>query len=728
MNEDAFARRFYADRSELEALGIQLSRRQAGRRARRAGELLAAAGELPPAGDRVRRRRAGRPADRADAARRRVRLRRAAAARAAADLLGPPEPAAGARAALDRARHHRLAPAATTSRSGWRRSRRRSSAARRSSSTTTRCSATSSARARSTPTSCCSRAASSTSSAARTSASESASSASRASAARSPTRRRPSTTSSARAEFDPRAYANRIQWQFGDPVGTAEVRIAGRIAWQIERHFGRHGEMRPARRRGRGDDRVFVDRVRRRAAARRLGARPRRARAPARPAASSSRSSTRASALLVERHRERAWSWPRRRAPAAGGGATASDEGGNGRRERAAIRPERFARLVTLASILIQAGRARPPHPRRRGARAAADQPSRSCEEDIGVLNVVNFGAGSYVLYAEVQEDGMIEVDPEAYGDSFARPARLLPVEAKALVAAIDLIGEHIPEGSLASVREKVVAALGEDPIREGLQVADRRRRRLARRARPSRARSPSQRLLAIEYYKENEDEFSERTRRALRADQRPRGLVRRLLRPREGGRAPLPPRPHQGGDGHRRALRAAPRGRPGRRRRRLAAHRRGARLAPRARVDLARARALGARGAHRRRGAGRRRADRRAELRRRRLARARGPQGGRRRRRARARGRARGGPRPPPRASPRRSLRAREPPRPDPHGRGRAGGVPRRAAHRRRRDERPRRLAAPDAALVRRPRRRAVGVDVREDRRRSRTSSATRA
>ena len=107
------------------------------------------------------------------------------------------------------------------------------------------------------------------------------------------------------------------------------------------------------------------------------------------------------------------------------------------------------------------------------------------------MLNVVNFGAGSYVLYAEVQEDGMIEVDPEAYGDSFARPARLLPVEAKALVAAIDLIGEHIPEGSLASVREKVVAALGEDPIREGLQVATRRRRRLAGRARPSRARSP---------------------------------------------------------------------------------------------------------------------------------------------------------------------------------------------------------------------------------------------
>jgi proteasome accessory factor C len=132
-------------------------------------------------------------------------------------------------------------------------------------------------------------------------------------------------------------------------------------------------------------------------------------------------------------------------------------------------------------------------------------------QEDIGVLNVVNFGAGSYVLYAEVLEDGTIESDPEAYGDSFARPARLLPVEAKALVAAIDLIGEHIPEGSLASVREKVVAALGEDPIREGLQVASVGGDDSAI-ARSVSTAIRDNNLLTIEYYKENEDLFSERT------------------------------------------------------------------------------------------------------------------------------------------------------------------------------------------------------------------------
>ena len=126
------------------------------------------------------------------------------------------------------------------------------------------------------------------------------------------------------------------------------------------------------------------------------------------------------------------------------------------------------------------------------------------------MLNVVNFGAGTYVLYAEIQSDGTIEVDPEPYGDSFARPARLLPVEAKALVAAIDLIGEHIPEGSLASVREKVVQALGEDPVHEGLQFASTGGADVEIEAEVSRAIA-QRRLLSFEYYKENEDEFSTR-------------------------------------------------------------------------------------------------------------------------------------------------------------------------------------------------------------------------
>src|SRR5204863_2834927 len=49
-------------------------------------------------------------------------------------------------------------------------------------------------------------------------------------------------------DFDPRAYATRSDWQLGDPVGTAEVEVDRRIAWHIERHFGRYGEVRPGKR------------------------------------------------------------------------------------------------------------------------------------------------------------------------------------------------------------------------------------------------------------------------------------------------------------------------------------------------------------------------------------------------------------------------------------------------------------------------------------------------
>jgi len=170
---------------------------------------------------------------------------------------------------------------------------------------------------------------------------------------------------------------------------------------------------------------------------------------------------------------------------------------------------ERFARLVTLAGILIEAARdsQRLSLSELRKSLQVSEQELR---QDIDVLNVVNFGGGSYVLYAEVQGDS-IEVDPEPYGDNFAQPARLLPLEAKALVAAIDLIGEHLPEGSLSSARAKIVKALGQDPADEGLQITtakgdDSEIARVVSRAIAGR------RLLEIEYYKENEDEFTQRT------------------------------------------------------------------------------------------------------------------------------------------------------------------------------------------------------------------------
>src|SRR3954454_2436494 len=44
-------------------------------------------------------------------------------------------------------------------------------------------------------------------------------------------------------DFDPREYANQIPWQLGRAVGTAEIWLSDRIAWMVERHFSAYGEL-----------------------------------------------------------------------------------------------------------------------------------------------------------------------------------------------------------------------------------------------------------------------------------------------------------------------------------------------------------------------------------------------------------------------------------------------------------------------------------------------------
>ena len=164
------------------------------------------------------------------------------------------------------------------------------------------------------------------------------------------------------------------------------------------------------------------------------------------------------------------------------------------------------------------------------------------------MLNVVNFGGGTYVLYAEIAGDE-IEVDPDTYGDNFARPARLLPLEAKALVAAIDLFGDHLPQAGLQTRPREDRRRARPRPLRGGPR--DRARAATTpRSSRPSTTRSQQRRVLELHYYKENEDEFIKREVEPYQLVERPGGLVPRLLRPRPRGHPPLPARPDEGGDG----------------------------------------------------------------------------------------------------------------------------------------------------------------------------------
>jgi len=307
-------------------------------------------------------------------------------------------------------------------------------------------------------------------------------------------------------DFDPRVYADRTDWQLGDPVGTARIWLSERIDWLALRHFGHAGTVTQAEEADDatdegvvfeteyGDSRQMVSWV--------LGLGPR-ARILSPPELAEELEER--ARLIDERHSEEPQlAAPARKRPSAGEEEDEAESPGE-----SPIRPERFARLVTLAKLLIDAAR----DAQRLDLSELCERLGVSEQElrqDIDVLNVVNFGGGSYVLYAEVQ-DGAIEVDPEPYGDNFAEPARLLPLEAKALVAAIDLIGEHLPEGSLASARERIVTALGEDPADEGLKITtakgdDSEIARVLSRAVTER------RLVSLEYYKENEDEFTERT------------------------------------------------------------------------------------------------------------------------------------------------------------------------------------------------------------------------
>ncbi len=305
-------------------------------------------------------------------------------------------------------------------------------------------------------------------------------------------------------DFDPRAYANRVPWQLGEKFGTAEIFISERIAWWVERNFAAHGELTD----GDGNGRVLhTDYALPRHLLGWVFGLGEHAQVVGPPELAAE--ADRRLELIIERHRTSpaAQARPVQR-PAREDGV---GEAERPRRSRAdgAIRPERFARLVTLASVLIKAGR-EGRRPKVAEVLGQLQMSESELREDISVLNVVNFGGGAYVLYAEVLPSGEIEVDPEPYSDTFDRPARLLPIEAKALIAAIDLLGDHIPAGSLAPAREKIVAALGQDPTREGLHITtaagdDEGIARVVGGAIAER------RLIEMEYYASNEDRFTSR-------------------------------------------------------------------------------------------------------------------------------------------------------------------------------------------------------------------------
>jgi proteasome accessory factor BC len=307
---------------------------------------------------------------------------------------------------------------------------------------------------------------------------------------------------SAPQDFDRRDYASRAEWQMGVIEGRASIFLRERIAWLVERDFGKYGEFRKAKKadgvRGRGS--VFETDY---ASARQLISWVLSWRENAKliaPPELAKEADARLE-LLRKRHKTEFGVAKTVSRPVAEGNGRARASNGRG---ESVIRPERFARLVTLAGLLIGAARGEGSLP----TSQVLDELNISVDElreDLDVLNVVNFGGGTYVLYAEIDGDE-ITVDADTYGDNFARPARLLPLEAKALVAAIDLFGDHLPQSGLQSARLKIVKALGHDPSQEGLEIAPGRDDSHV--VRTVNEAILKHRVLELQYYKENEDDF----------------------------------------------------------------------------------------------------------------------------------------------------------------------------------------------------------------------------
>ena len=183
---------------------------------------------------------------------------------------------------------------------------------------------------------------------------------------------------------------------------------------------------------------------------------------------------------------------------------------------------DRFTRLTALTTYLLRSCGER----RSGGARASPTSapPSTSSREelraDVRLLNLVNFGADGALLYAEYKGRDRLEVYCDLAGPAFARPARLSPLQADTLLLAVELVGGQLPTDFRARrwrARRTSCAPRahgGAPDDRHGRPAAAGRRRSSTPSTRPSRQR----RLLAIEYWRRARDARRRAHRRALPA------------------------------------------------------------------------------------------------------------------------------------------------------------------------------------------------------------------
>jgi len=253
-------------------------------------------------------------------------------------------------------------------------------------------------------------------------------------------------------DFDVSEHRGRLPWQRGEPVGEARIEVDGDTAWWVERSFAGRGRL---------ENGVFVTEY---ANVERLASWIVRQDGRARPldppelAAEVAAGLQKAAAV--------------HEAPAPKPAPPKARSNGHEAPERPAgpVPPERFAVLQSLLAHLL--GRC---GDERRAIIPATELterfriPSDQLDEHLQLLNLVNFGGGCYAVYAALEGD-VVRVEKELFGDVFRRPPRLTPLEARAIRLALEFVGPMIAAKAhtpLERVRRKLEETFGQFERRE---------------------------------------------------------------------------------------------------------------------------------------------------------------------------------------------------------------------------------------------------------------------
>jgi len=267
-------------------------------------------------------------------------------------------------------------------------------------------------------------------------------------------------------DFDLGRYRDRAPWQLEGPGASARILLTPTIAWWVDQMFGDYGTME-MRADGSGEyttayanQREIVSWI--------LGLGPE---AEVLEPPELREAVIETLRLVRDRHEAGGAGFRPSAEPAAAADTAPS---GPPQRPELVVPVDRFSRLLALMTRLLSAcGASTEAHIPTGELRRSLNLSTQMLEDDLNLLNLINFGGGCYALYAQIEDDAVL-VQKEVYGEQFARPARLSPLEAKALLWALQFIDDRLPIGAeraLSSVRSKVEAAIGAERGRPSVEL-----------------------------------------------------------------------------------------------------------------------------------------------------------------------------------------------------------------------------------------------------------------